>query len=45
MVFADVAVVISESYIQATAQAVFDIPVFSDGFGEGGGLVVEAGDE
>ena len=45
MVFADAAVVFSESYIQAPVQAVFDTPVFSDGLGEGGGLVVEAGDE
>ena len=45
MVFADAAVVFSESYIQTPVQSVFDTPMFPDGFGEGGGLVVEAGDE
>ena len=38
MVFADSAVVFSESYIQAPVQVVFDTPVFSDGLGDGGGL-------
>jgi len=38
-------VVFSESYIQAPVQVVFDTPVFSDGLGNGGGLVSEAGDE
>ena len=45
MVFADAAVVFPESNIQAPMQAVFDTPVFSDGLGDGGGLVFEAGDE
>jgi hypothetical protein len=34
MVFADAAVVFSESYIQAPVQAVFDAPGFSDGLGD-----------
>ena len=45
MVFAYPAVVFSESDVQAPVQAVFDTPVFSDGFGDGGGVVFEAGDE
>jgi hypothetical protein len=45
VVFADATVVFSESYIQAPVQVVFDTPVFSDGLGEGRGLVFEAGDE
>ena len=45
MVFADAAVVFPESYIQAPVQAVFDPPVFSDGLGEGRGLVFEAEDK
>ena len=45
MVFADAAMVFSEGDIQTPMQAVFDTPVFSDRFGEGRGLVVEAGDE
>ena len=45
MVFAYTAVVFSERYIQAPVQAVFDTPVCSDGIGDVGGLVFEAGDE
>ena len=45
MVFADAAVVFSESYVQGPVQAVFDAPVFPDGLGDGGGVVFEAGDE
>jgi hypothetical protein len=45
MVFADAAVIFPEGDIQAPVQAVFDAPVFSDGCGDGRGLVFEAGDE
>ena len=45
MAFAYTAVIFSESDVQAPVQAVFDAPVLSDGFGDGSGVVAEAGDE
>jgi hypothetical protein len=45
MVFADAAVVFSESDIQSPVQVVFDTPVFSDGCSDGGSMVFEAGDK
>jgi hypothetical protein len=42
MVFSDAAVVFPERDIQAPVQVVFDPPVFSDGFGDGGGVIFEA---
>ena len=45
MVFSDPAMTFSERDVQTPVQAVFDAPVFSDGLGDRGCLVFEAGDE
>ena len=45
MIFAYPAVVFPEGHVQAPVQAIFYTPMLSDGFGDGRGVVFEAGDE